>query len=257
MNKDIKSILKQDFDKKKGNNSRYSLRAYAKHLNISPANLSKILSNKLEVTPKTLKQIAIKLNFTPEQYNGIEDQLRKKKKANSLKQLEIDKIRKLQADEFNIISDWYHFAILEIFNLDYHESSPEWIAEKLGMSDVTKIKAAIKRLIDLKLLARDEEGELMPVDHFTSVLDFTFTSIGLRERQKQMMKLSSQKIDTVPLEERDNSSITITFDKKLVPEVKEKIKKFRRSLGRYIIKNSKKRESIYELQINFIPLTED
>lgn len=256
MNNDIKSIIQADFDKKQSVNSRYSLRAYASYLGLSPASLSKILSNKVEVSPKILKQIAPKLNLTPAQYNKLEDSLKKIKKSNSIKFIENEGIRKLQMEEFNFISDWYHFAILEIFNLDHYDDSPEWIAKKLGI-DEAKVEAALDRLINLKLLEYDNKGHIVLSSDFTSVLDYSFSSTAMRERQKQIMKLSSSKIDMVNIEKRDNSSLTITVDEKLIPEIKDKIKNFRRTLGNYIVKNSKKRTGIYELQISFIPLTED
>jgi uncharacterized protein (TIGR02147 family) len=257
MGQEIKSLIKEDFKRKQDLNSRYSMRAYAKYLGMSVATLSKILSGKTKVTPAMLKKIAPKLNLSPQRYNEIADQLRKIKKTNVNKSLENEKIRELQTEEFDLISNWYHLAILQIFNLDSFSQDPKWIANKLGIEKESKVQEAINRLLKLKLLSYDDEGNLYPIEQFTSILSPTFSSVAMRERQKQVMKLGTIKIDQIDINKRDNSSIVVAVDEELLPEIKERIKKFRRSLGNYIVKKGVKKKAIYELQVNFIPLTEE
>jgi uncharacterized protein (TIGR02147 family) len=256
MSHELVKIIEKEFEKKQLINKRYSLRSFAKYLDLSPATLSKILSKKASITPKILKIIGPKINLSPQDYYKFELLVQKQKKESNIKNTELKNVRELQMDEFNFISDWFHYAILEIFNLDHYNEDPKWIAKKLGINDEKKVVEALNRLIHLNLLKKNEKGQIVLCDSFNSILDYSFSSVAMRERQKQIMRLSCEKIDSIAIEKRDHSSIVISVDEKLLPEIKVKIKDFRRSLGNYIVKNSKKRNAIYELHVGFIPLTE-
>lgn len=109
----------------------------------------------------------------------------------------------------------------------------------------------------MRLLEVDKHGNYVRENQFNSVLDYNFSSVAMRTRQKQILKISSEQIDLVPISQRDHSSMTIPVDEAIVPEVKERIKKFRRTLANYIVKNNSKVDQVYELQIGFFPLLKD
>jgi hypothetical protein len=51
--------------------------------------------------------------------------------------------RSLAIEEFQFISDWYHYAILEVTTLKGFQNEAEWIASHLGIS-VEQAKEKIK-----------------------------------------------------------------------------------------------------------------
>lgn len=247
-------FIEHEFKKRKSNNPSYSLRAYAKNLGISPAILSQILNGKKELTPKVLSTIAPKLNLDNDIYSSFLDKQVKVKKERNIKSVDKNEMRKLDMETFNVISDWYHYAILELFYLDDFESDINWIAKKLKLS-VIEVEKAIENLKSVRLI-NEEDGQLVPTDDYTVIDEYHFTSMAMRERQKQVLKLSAKKIEELNTNYRDHSSITITIDPALIPEIKDKIKVFRRSLGNFIAKNSKNNKAVYEIQISFFPITE-
>lgn len=253
---DFFEVVKSDFDKRCKNLPSYSLRSYAQFLGVSPATLSLYFAKKIELSPKIFNIISSKLNLLPEELNHFREIVVNNKQKKLLVNYDNEGHSALEMDEFSFISDWYHYAILEIFSLKNHKNDPTWIAEKLGIADVEKVELAIERLIKLNLLQLNANGKLENVDRFTSILDYNYSSTAMRERQKQILSLSKEKIDAVPITDRDHSGLTMAIDSKLMPEIKEKIKKFRRSLGNYIGKNSTTRDAVYEIQISFFPLTE-
>lgn len=257
MSDKLVKIIKKEFLRKSKINPKFSLRAYAKYLDISPATLSLIMSDKTVITPRVFGKIKEKINLSADVLADYDKKIAQTKLNRSIRQIDhTEEMRQLEMSEFSFISDWYYYAILEIFNLDKYSDEPKWIADKLGIKEVKKITIALERLIELGLLARDQSGKLFLSNSFTSILDYTISSKGMKMRQQQIMQLSSQKIEVVPIEKRDNSGITVCIDPELLPEIKNKIKVFRRTLGNFIVKNSKKNKAIYELQINFIPLVE-
>lgn len=254
--KDFLEVVKADFAKRCERQTAYSLRSHAQFLGVSPATLSLYLAKKIELSPKIFNIISSKLELSPEHIAHYKDLVINNKQKKLLVNYNNDGHSSLEMDEFSFISDWYHYAILEIFSLKNHKEDPAWIAEKLGISDVEKVELAIERLIKLNLLQKNKEGKMENVDRFTSILDYNYSSNAMRERQKQILNLSKEKIDAVAITERDHSGLTMAIDTKLMPEIKDKIKKFRRSLGNYIGKNSISRDAIYEIQISFFPLTD-
>ena len=184
----------------------------------------------------------------------IEDQ-RLVKKKNHIKYKHSDSVKNLDLEIFSIISDWYHYAILEIINLDSFQNDISWIAKKLNLNEEV-VSKAIQNLLSAKLLYITPQNEIKATDSFLAVKQYNFSSVAMRKRQKQIMQLNMIKIDSLDISNRDHSSITLTLDKDLLPEIKEKIKEFRRTLANFIVKNTKNCDEVYELQLSLIPLTE-
>ncbi|HEX7672539.1 MAG TPA: helix-turn-helix domain-containing protein, partial [Bdellovibrio sp.] len=109
-NNDAIRLLKDELAKRKQRNAGYSLRAFAQSLKISPAQLSQLISGKRNFTSKTLQQISKSLHLSPEEENNLHRQVLIPAKAHAEQK---DK-RQLQEDEFKVIAEWYHFAILSL-----------------------------------------------------------------------------------------------------------------------------------------------
>lgn len=253
----IISKINSEFDRRKAINPRYSLRAYAKSLNLDVSVLSRILANKSPISPKILTKIAIPLAITPEEFKKIEDEiLVSKKSRRAAPNSETSAIQQLQADEFKIIQDWYNYVILELTHLKDFEPSSEWISKKLSISDADA-QLALERLVKLNLLVQNDDGQFVASSNFTSGIQENFTTVAMRMRQKQVLQRASDAIDLVEFSERDQSAVTIALDTTLIPEVKDKIKKFRRSLANYIHKKSKNKNRVYEISISLFPWDND
>ena len=65
------------------------------------------------------------------------------------------KYNALEFEYFKVISDWYHYAIIELTLIDGFSSSPMWISERLGIT-TNQAKSAIERLISLGLLQKKD-----------------------------------------------------------------------------------------------------
>lgn len=249
----IISKINSEFERRKSINARYSLRAYAKSLNLDVSVLSRILAGKSPISPKILAKIAVPLSITPEEYSTIEDDiLQSKKSRRAAPHSDISAIQQLQAEEFKIIQDWYNYVILELTNLKDFEPSAEWISKKLSITE-TEAQLALERLVKLNLLIQNDDGRFAASGNFTTGIQENFTTVAMRMRQKQVLERASQVIDLVEFSERDQSAVTIALDSELIPEIKDKIKKFRRSLANYIYKKSKNKNRVYEISISLFP----
>jgi hypothetical protein len=63
---------------------------------------------------------------------------------------------KVLKDQFELLSSWYHFAILELVQLKTFEPDGKWISTKLGIS-VTEANIAVDRLIRYEFVKVESE----------------------------------------------------------------------------------------------------
>jgi uncharacterized protein (TIGR02147 family) len=241
--------IKSEFERRQLKNRRYSMRMFSKHLGIEISMLSRVLQGKLPFTLGMLKKSSIALLLTPEEYLEYEEEILASKKNNKLKRN--SHIPQLDQEEFKIIQDWYHFVILELTLLPDFEASAEWISGKLSIS-LLEAELALERLVKLELL-NEVNGRIVASTKTTTAVQNHFSTIAMRNRQKQVLSESINAIDLVDINSRDHSAITIAFDSNLLPEVKERIKKFRRTLASFIDKKSKNKDNVYELSVSFFP----
>lgn len=241
--------IKSEFEIRQVKNRRYSMRMFSKHLGIEISMLSRVLQGKLPFTLGMLKKSSIALLLTPDEFLEYEKEILASKKNNKLNRQ--SSIPQLDHEEFKIIQDWYHFVILELTLLPDFEATAEWISGKLSIS-LIEAELALERLVKLELLS-EVNGKIIASTSTTTAIQNHFSTIAMRNRQKQVLNESINAIDLVDINSRDHSAITIALDSKLLPEVKDRIKKFRRSLASFIDKKSKNKDNVYELSVSFFP----
>lgn len=250
----IRQRIQSELDKRKLQNSSYSLRALARDLDLDHSLLSRIITSKIQMTPKIFERIAKPLNLTPEELLLYQNEIKQRKKIQSQERIVSSNFRSLDIDEFKMIQNWYNYAILELVRLDGFKPNAEWISKKLNIS-TGEAALAIERLLGLNLLEKNQNGSYSKVSSYISVMDPEFTAQAMKERQKEILNKAIHSLETLPIHLRDNSSMTLSIDSSMLPEIKENIKKMRRSLANNITKNSKKRDQVYELSISFFPWT--
>lgn len=252
MKKTIAQKITEELEKRQKVNPNYSLRAFAIHLGVSVSILSRILNSKVSMTIKLLERMSVPLALTPEEFDYYKTQITAKKMALSSDQLDESSLRQLEADEFRVIQDWYNFAIMELVNLKSFQPNEVWIAKKLSISEEEALMA-LERLVRLELIVQDKNGKFIKSQNFVSIIQMNLSTVAMRNRQKQVLQKASEAMDFTDISNRDQSAITIALDSSLVPEIKDRIRKMRRSLANYIDKNSKKKDQVYELSISLFP----
>lgn len=250
----IRQRIQAELDKRKEQNSSYSLRALARDLDLDHSLLSRIITSKIQMTPKIFERIAGPLKLTSDELLLFQNEIKQRKTLQSKEKVVTENFRSLRIEEFQLIQNWYNFAILEMVKLDDFEPTAEWISKKLNIS-TDEAALAIERLVTLKLLQKESTGSYSKTSTYVSVMSPDFTAQALKERQKEVLSKAINALENLPIHLRDNSSMTLSIDSSMLPEIKEKIKKMRRGLANNITKQSKKRDQVYELSISFFPWT--
>lgn len=230
-------ILKSEFEAKKAKNKSYSLRAYANYLQIDPSNLSKIM--RYDLVPKLVlrKRLAEKLGFKNEDLHQL---------------INKEEFQTYDLETFKLISDWHHYAIMELLQIPTVKMSIHWISNSLGLTK-KKVIDAINRMEKLNLIKK-ENGFYVNNRNFTSSITSKTFSKSHRDQQKQLLEKAITALEEVPCDIRSQSSMTMAIDRKKLVEAKELIKEFRRNLA-YFLTESNDLNDVYNLSISLYPLT--
>lgn len=248
--------LKNHFATKVRRNPLYSLRKFAIDLNFSAGALSHIIWGRRVPSEKTAYKLAESLHL-PEakKIKFVQSALESQKKVGhdvatvSQSQPTIEE----NPEIFDVISEWYHYAILEytyVLNADF---SPKHIAALFGISEAQS-QIAIDRLIQVGLLKKKGQAYKKTKDRF-SLANKTQTSANLRKRQVQILEKTIDAVQTLPIEQRVASAMTMAIDKNKVELARKLID---RSLNRICdLLASESPTDVYELQMTFIPLSKE
>lgn len=229
-------------------NPQFSLRAFARLVDVSPAVLSRILSGKRKLTFNLAVRIADALVLGP-----IErDTLYSFFTGSASHPTDEDRHEKeLSIDCFNAMKEWYHYGITQLLYIEGFQEDPKWIAKMLSITEL-EAKLAVDRLLRLEILDRNDEGRLFrTATHLSTSTDIA--SAGIRHFQKQILEKSITSLENDDIALRDITSITIAINEERIPEAKKEIMKFRKRMAEFLAEGEK--TCVYNLGVHLIPLS--
>ncbi len=255
---DYRHLLLGELELRKRKNKSFSLRAFANHLQVSPAYLSQIFSHKRNLSEETGLQMAKKLRW-PAQKRKLFCSLIKYQraegpdaKAEALSEVqdfsELDFIE-LQNDQFQLIAEWFHFAIVELTDTKGFQSDPRWIARRLGITP-QQAEEAIDRLVRVGILDRKAEKLTKPKAHYR-IGDVP--SEAIRAFHNHNLKAAQTALARQNFQTRDFSGTTVAVDLERLPEIKELIRDFRKRLSNFC-SQSPQPQAVYQLSVQFFRL---
>lgn len=261
-----RGILREELESRCQQNPRYSLRAFARDLEIAPSRLSEILNGKQGLSREAADAIAKKLGYSAE-YREYFCDLVGAVHARSKVEKEASKLRLMQyqnreedyyiipMDAFKIISEWYHLAIVELTKIEGFKNDTGWIARKLGIQPI-QVELAIERLLRLNILRR-EDDRIIALEWNTPEVP----SEHIRKFHRQIMEKAMVAMTKQALEKRYFTSSVIPIAKSQLADAKDAIWKFQHGFcttyGETADEGQPDRDAVYCLAIQFFGLTED
>ena len=236
--------LKTELNHRCKKNQGYSLRAYARDLGIDPSNMSKILSNKMNPQSATKEKLLLKIGIKPKEIKNI---IKPKKPSFD------EKFDHLELEEFEVVSEWYHDAILELTRLSFFKADINWISGVLSISKI-QTKLAVERLEKLGFLEIKDKSWKDKSGNNTTNMNSNYTNGALKNLQISLLKNSISAVKNISVEQRDHSSTTLAINRKDIPEVKMKIKDFRKEMAIFLERKPELSDSLYQIHIGFYPI---
>ncbi len=241
-----RSILEREFNLRRDRNSSFSLRSFAMFLGVGAATLSDVLKGKRKLSKQSVIKVCEKLGL-PEIEREL---LLSESTTKTINKGEVEKYR-LKEDVFQLISDWYHFAIIELQHIKGHKADPKWISSKLKISEL-QATMALERLLSLKLI-KIVRGKIVGALENMATTG-TIPSDAIRKRHQQILGLAQRSIAEDSMEERFPFEITMAIDPSKLPEIRDKIRKYCRKLQNDLEKENQ--VEIYSLWCGVFPLRE-
>jgi len=255
------SILREALLVKIDRNPSYSLRAFARDMGVSHAYLSLVMSGKKNLSTGSAIRFAQRLDeetsqrlLTSARENAWQtrasSQARPTKAAAHATNIERFQ---LELDRFRVLADWHHLAILDLTTLTCFRPEARWVARKLGLK-TTQVRLAVKRLVRLNLLVIDERGWTKTHQHLAVPTERADAAVRYFHQgmiQKALEAFESPSDESYSA--RDITGTTMAINPARIPGAKERVRKFRRSLARYLMRGNC--TELYQLNVQLFSLT--
>jgi uncharacterized protein (TIGR02147 family) len=252
----VQTFLRQEFRRRVTNNPRYSQRAFARNLGLSPGALSEIMHDQRPLSLKTAMKIAKSLGFNAvetKRLYELTDVEKRKSLIEKTTSLEADRfsLKHLDEDTFYLVSEWYHFAILNLVECDDFRWSATYISKRLGLTQA-QAQMAMELLLRLNLVRRKGQSVESTQDYLLSPSGIP--SEAIRKYHRQMLEKAIQALDLQNVEQRDISGVGFAFNPKQLPQIKKEISDFQDQLATKYSKG--KRQEVYFLEMALFKLTQ-
>src|SRR5688572_16777307 len=117
-------FLIREWESRRQAESTYSLRRFARDLGEDPSALAKLLHGKVEIGPRAVEKLGTALLLDLDDIEEFKQEALARRRARRGTELPDSPrapsgdYRPVEADVFRVISEWYHFAILELMQLE-------------------------------------------------------------------------------------------------------------------------------------------
>lgn len=246
------SFLDSKLNERQMRNSSYSLRSFARDLDISPGVLSKLLNNKFVPSLAMAIKITNKLGLRRIEQKTfiksvVEASIKDKESENLVEFSEFD------IDRYEIVSKWYNYAILELTLTSDFKSDYRWISERLGI-DESITSDSIERLLDFGMLKK-KNGRLIKSERNITTSNKDITNDGLKEYQKSIFQLAQESTINTPFDKRSMQTMTMAIDPKKIEIARDMIENFLNDMCEFL--EADKQEEVYQMSVGLFPLTKE
>ncbi len=256
---ELQNKIRSNLDLIKIKNPQFSLRAYAKKLDLAPSALSEILNGKRKISKKLATRILNRMNLSPAESNKVLELFDRKAKG-----LDFDESSRLDtppaninflqlsSDQFNMIAEWQHFALLSLMETKGFKSEVSWISKKLGLPQA-QINAALERLTRLGFVFKKNRKYV--TNKRALLTSDNIANQAVRKSHYVDLSLAENALDTTSVEERDFTAITIAASKKNLSKAKKMIREFQDKLTLCLEDGEK--DEVYKFTFYLYPLTKN
>ncbi len=260
---DYRRYLIDYIKEKKVSNPGFSGRLFSSRMGISAATLARILNGERNISRKLLPVFIDELNLREKSTDYFTlmvqltlDKNPENKNAIFKKMLDLrsERIKKVKLVQYSLFEKWYLIALREIIDIKGRINNGCSISDSLRPSiPLKEAEKAVKILKNLNIISEDKNGCL----HATEKLLTTgekWEHVAIRKYQGEMIRLAHHALMRYPKNERDISTVTVGLSAEDLKKVKEILKRTRQEILT-IAEDSKKREYVYQLNMQLFPVS--
>lgn len=247
-------ILADELKERQKRNALYSLRAFARSLGISPTMLSQILKGKRPITVQSALKIADALPLANEERQRF---INSSYDAGEVVKVAGDDWRSYFVDmdpnDFRLISDPIHFAILALSGLKDRVWDAEWIAKKLGTAK-ENAEDAMNRLKNLNLV--EVKGNSFDQSTSPRRVRSPVSETAIQNYHLSILQKAIDSLTKDPVEQREFNAVTMAISSSKLEAAKELTVRYLENIHS-LLDNSEEKDKVYTIAVQIFPFSRD
>jgi uncharacterized protein (TIGR02147 family) len=258
---DAAEYLKLELELRMQGRKSYSLRNFAKDLEMSPGTLVDFLKGRLGFSRARAEYVSHEIGLNPEQRQHFWDLLEGKFSRNDAAKAVAKQRAQVRIDSekpsahAEITAQWYHMAILELIDLDEKFANPVQLAKVLGIT-IVEAKSALQRLFQVGMI-RNHNG-LPAVNENMSIVKEDLPAQALRQVQTQVLNLAQTAVESQNPSTRENFAAFVSIDINDLPKIRQDLRQaFFKTLQPYLAKEKRTGVYCFSMQLFKIFAQED
>lgn len=230
---DFKDFLRDELERRTLKNSKYSLRAFARDLDVSLSRLSEVFAKGEGISMTSALKIAAKLKMSESEkeyfqqiilaHHGRNKVIREK----ALTRVRGNKAKReltfLRESHLGVLSQWYYLALAEMLTLKNAPTSEE-LAKILGLN-LSSIEAATAHLADKGFIVRSKSGRWVKSSPFIHVESST-PAESIRRYHQKLIARGLGAIDSQPIADRKYLTTVFSVKKESIEEARRELERF-------------------------------
>lgn len=226
-------ILANEFSQRAARNAAYSQRAFARDIGLSPASLTGVLKGHHGLSHERARRIVQCLDLdsaTAELFctsvqaaHERSPRVRLESRSRLKNLMHSNTLTPLDGARFSILSDWLHFAILELSKTNAFSWNKKYIAGRLKAS-LPSVAKAIERLVEGGFLKKSKTGyERIKDSHFAGNVDY---SKAIRDYHGQIIHKAASAVLEQTSGERELQALQIALSNENFELIRARVRKF-------------------------------
>lgn len=261
---DYKSYILDTIAYYKLNDKGFTLKSFAKKLDVSASYLSMIIKGKRELSNGLINSFAIALKLTASEhtffetlvhFNNSKDDQSKAKYLERMKQFK--KYREHNIADVSLhsyMSNWLNITIREMSALDDFCDDPKWIQTKIKHPvSLTEVKKSLDFLLGANLLIKNQENKYERPNFQISCVD-QIHSNALVQFHRNFLQLAGDSTVHSKSHERQLLGHCVSLDQGRFSEAKEILKDAFEKIQN-LQNHQNKSEQVYSIELALFPLT--
>lgn len=250
----LQRVLLSKYEEMRSRNPQFSRRAFSRRLGVSPGAISELFNGQRRVSARFVERLAPRLGLDPleraELFALFPKKVRRAKPAIVPTPDPSPSFLQLSADQFRMMRDWYHFAILTLMRTQGFVNDPAWVAARLGLP-AAEAERALERMKRMGILTEKDgclERNVAPLRTTDDV-----PSEAVRAAHEQYIDKAGDALRNLPVEQRDFTSIMMAVNPERMARAKEMIRRFQTELAAEMETGDK--SQVYQLLVQLFPLS--
>jgi uncharacterized protein (TIGR02147 family) len=160
----------------------------------------------------------------------------------------------LDNDLYEYFTSWWNVVLRDELNIVAFKDDYDELAARLHPAITSQqARRSIKLLEKLGLIKLDDAGTWRPAHDFITNNGIDHAK-AIRSYQKSVLKLAASAIDTVPKEQRDVSTLTVSASRTCIESIRERINDIRHEIIE-LVRKDENAEEVYQINFQVFPLT--